>query len=42
MFKRFANPIKREKHWYLINLFNDIKPKIIKGPVAQLVRAVHS
>ena len=26
----------------LINFFNVIKLKIIKGPVAQLVRAVHS
>ena len=30
------------KHWCLINFFNGIKPRFIKGPVAQLVRAVHS
>ena len=30
------------KDWCLINFFNGIKPRLIKGPVAQLVRAVHS
>ncbi len=30
------------KHLSLNNFFNDIKPRLIKGPVAQLVRAVHS
>ena len=30
------------KHSLLINFFNDIKPKFYLGPVAQLVRAVHS
>ena len=30
------------KHSLLINFFNDIKPKFYFGPVAQLVRAVHS